>query len=205
MTVLAGEGNDVLARFGINENSNRLCHFLAQVAHECAGFSIVEENLNYSAARMVQVFGPGRHSARIGETEARALAGNKEALAERVYGLGNPTLSRRLGNTRPGDGYRYRGRGFVQITGRANYRDMGEKIGVDLEANPDLAAQPLYALMTAAAFWVSRDLNRYADQNNIELITQRINGGSNGLQDRRSRFAAAKRIWAAAATSVARS
>ncbi len=196
VAVIADKGNEVLARFAINANASRMCHFLAQVSHECAGFSVAEENLNYSAARMVQVFGPGKHSARITEAEAGRLAGNKAAFAERIYGLGNPTMARRLGNTEPGDGYRYRGRGFMQITGRANYREMGRKIGVDLEANPDLAAQPLYALMTAAAFWDNRDLNGYADRNDLEGITKRINGGLNGLEHRKSNFAAAKGIFA---------
>ena len=201
VAVIAGAGNEVLARFGINANANRLCHFLAQVSHECAGFTVLEENLNYSATRMVQVFGPGRHSARITEAEARKLAGNKQAFAERIYGLGNPTMARRLGNTEPGDGYRYRGRGFMQITGRANYRDMGDKIGVDLEENPDLAAEPLGALMTAAAFWDNRDLNRFADRNDLEGITKRINGGLNGLDHRKSSLTSARRIFSQGAAA----
>lgn len=201
IAIIADKGNEVLARFGINTNANRLCHFLAQVSHECAGFTVLEENLNYSATRMVQVFGPGRHSARITEAEARTLAGNKQAFAERIYGLGNPSMARRLGNTQPGDGYRYRGRGFMQLTGRANYREMGIKIGVNLEENPDLAAEPLYALMTAAAFWDNRDLNKLADRNDLEGITKRINGGTNGLDHRKSNLASANRIFSQGAAA----
>jgi predicted chitinase len=201
VNVLAEKGNDILTRFGINANAGRFCHFMAQVAHECAGFSTAEENLNYSAATMVRLFGQN-HSARLSEAEARRLVGKKEAFAERIYGLGNPTLAQKLGNTQPGDGYRYRGRGFMQITGRRNYRAMGERIGVDLEANPDLAAQPVYALMTAAAFWDREGLNRYADQDNIEIITQRINGRHNGLDHRKSNLAAAMRIWSDGARGV---
>lgn len=204
LAIIGDKGNEVLARFGINANANRLCHFLAQVSHECAGFTAVEENLNYSAANMVRVFGP-RHSARLTDAEARRLVGKKEAFAERVYGLGNPTMARMLGNTQPGDGYRYRGRGFMQITGRANYRTMGNKISVDLEANPDLAAQPLYALMTAAAFWDTKSLNQYADQNKIEVITKRVNGGHNGLDHRKSGYAAAQKIWGQGGSSAGRS
>lgn len=203
IAIVAGKGNEVLARFGINANASRLCHFLAQVSHECAGFTVLEENLNYSAARMVQVFGPGKHSARVTEAEATGLAGNKVSFAERIYGLGNPAMAQRLGNTEPGDGYRYRGRGFMQITGRANYRAMGKKIGIDLEADPDLAAQPLYALMTAAAFWDDRNLNGLADRNDLEGITKRINGGLNGLDHRKSSFAAAKSIFAQGAAAPA--
>ncbi len=193
--VLGTQGNDVLARFGINRNDLRFCHFMAQVAHECGEFTIVEENLNYSAKRMVEIFGEGRHSAAIGSGEAQRLVGNKEAVAERVYGLGNPRKARDLGNTEPGDGYRYRGRGFLQITGRAAYREMGKRIGIDLEAEPDKAGEPLYALMTAAAFWDSRKLNAYADQDNIEIITKRINGGFNGLADRKSKYAKAVEVF----------
>jgi putative chitinase len=203
VSIVAGRGNDVLARFGINANAGRLCHFLAQVSHECAGFTVLEENLNYSAARMVQVFGPGKHSARITEAEAAGLAGNKVSFAERIYGLGNPAMARRLGNTEPGDGYRYRGRGFMQITGRANYREMGNKIGVDLEADPDLAAQPLYALMTAAAFWDNCGLNPYADRDDLEGITKRINGGLNGLDHRKSNLASARSIFSQGAAAPA--
>jgi putative chitinase len=204
LAIIGDKGNEVLARFGINTTANRLCHFLAQVSHECAGFTAVEENLNYSAANMVRVFGP-RHSARLTDAEARKLVGKKEAFAERVYGLGNPTMARMLGNTQAGDGFRYRGRGFMQITGRANYRTMGRKIGVDLEADPDLAAQPLYALMTAAAFWDTKGLNQYADQNNIEIITKRINGGHSGLDHRKSGYASAQKIWGQGAASAGRS
>ena len=192
---LGTQGNDVLTRFGINRNDLRFCHFMAQVAHECGEFTIVEENLNYSAKRMVEIFGEGRHSAAIGGGEAQRLVGNKEAFAERVYGLGNPRKARDLGNTEPGDGYRYRGRGFLQITGRAAYREMGKRIGIDLEAVPDKAGEPLYALMTAAAFWDSRKLNTYADQDNIEIITKRINGGFNGLADRKRKYAKAVEVF----------
>ena len=195
VTVLGEKGNDVLTRFGINKNANRFCHFMAQVGHECGGFTIVEESLNYSAKRMVQIFGPQIHSAGITASEAERLVGKNEAFAERVYGLGNPRKAKDLGNTKPGDGYRYRGRGFLQITGRSAYREAGQRLGVELEADPDKVGQPLYALMTAAAFWDSRKLNAYADQDNIEIITKRINGGHNGLKDRKERYEKAVEIW----------
>jgi putative chitinase len=188
VSVIGTSGNEVLSRFGINANSRRFCHFMAQVAHESAGFKAVEENLNYSAANMTRVFG-------IPAAEAQRLVGHKEAFAERVYGLGNPKKARMLGNTQPGDGYRYRGRGFIQLTGRSNYRDIGNRIEFDLENNPDLAAEPLNALKCAAAFWDRSKLNDLADQNNIEVITKRINGGHNGLDDRKNKFTTAQRIW----------
>lgn len=202
--ILGQQGNDVLTRFGINENARRFCHFMAQVGHECGGFTIAEESLKYSAPRMLVIFGAGVHSAALTASDAQRLVGNDEAFAERVYGLGNPKMAKNLGNTEPGDGYRYRGRGFLQITGRAAYREMGKKIGVDLEADPDKVGQPLYALMTAAAFWDNRKLNDYADRDDIILITKRINGGRNGLEDRQQRYAAAKQIWAVGGLESAR-
>jgi putative chitinase len=203
--IIGEKGNEVLTRFGINANSKRLCHFLAQVSHECMGFTRVEEGLNYSAGRMLEVFGVGKHSARITPSEAQRLAGHQEAFAERVYGLGNPTMARSLGNTQPGDGYRYRGRGFMQITGRDAYQDASNRSGVDFVANPDIVVQPFYALMTAAAFWDKKNLNPYADQNNIEQLTKRINGAYNGLADRKSQFATAQRLWGGSATAAGRS
>ena len=200
LKVIGEEGNDVLSRFNINANHQRFCHFMAQVGHECGGFTIVEESGAYSAPGIMRIFGVGNHSAAVTESEASRIAAlpvaqRGEALFERVYGLPSPRKARDLGNTQPGDGYKYRGRGFLQITGRAAYREMGKRIGTDLEANPDLAGQPLGALMTAAAFWDSRKLNTYADQDNIEIITKRINGGQNGLADRKARYKAAVGIW----------
>lgn len=89
-----------------------------------------------------------------------------------------------LGNTRPGDGVRYKGRGPIQLTGRANYRAAGKALGVDLEGNPELAAQPHVAFRIAAWYWQSRGLNQLADRGQFTTITQRINGGYNGLADR---------------------
>lgn len=174
---------------------------MAQVGHECGGFTIVEESGAYSAKGIGNIFGPGRHSASVSASEAQQIAAlpvaeRGKVLFERVYGPEkSPRKARDLGNTKPGDGYRYRGRGFLQITGRSAYREMGKKIGIDLEAEPDRAGDPIGALMTAAAFWDSRKLNTYADQNNIEIITKRINGGHNGLADRKAKYKQALEIW----------
>ena len=93
-----------------------------------------------------------------------------------------------LGNVQPGDGYLFRGRGIFQLTGRANYETMGKKLGLDLVNNPDLAAQPEVALRIACEYWKSRKLNAMADKNDIEGITKKINGGLNGLSDRKAKF-----------------
>lgn len=97
-----------------------------------------------------------------------------------------------LGNVLPGDGKRYKGRGPIQLTGRANYRAFGQRIGIALENHPQIAAVPSIGLWIACEYWKSRDLNVLADKNEIEAITRKINGGVNGLADRKAAFA---RVW----------
>lgn len=99
-----------------------------------------------------------------------------------------------LGNIRAGDGYRYRGRGVLQITGRDNYRRFGQLIGVDIESQPDRAAEPAIAMAVACAYWTSRRINAAADRDDVEAVTRLINGGLNGIDDRRQRLARAKAI-----------
>lgn len=101
-----------------------------------------------------------------------------------------------LGNCRPGDGFKYRGRGLVQITGRANYAACGEALGVDLINQPELLEQPLHACMSAAWFWATRGLNTLADAGKFETITRRINGGLNGQRDRLELWAKATKVLA---------
>ena len=103
----------VLGPAGVLDSVGRLTHFLAQVSTETGGLGRVVESLRYSAKRIVEVFGPNVHSARISPAEARELAGNEYALGERVYGLGNPKKAAALGNVQPGDGFAYRGRGYL--------------------------------------------------------------------------------------------
>lgn len=97
-----------------------------------------------------------------------------------------------LGNTKPGDGYRYKGRGPIQLTGRTNYRLFGRRIGIDLERHPEIAAIPSIGLHLALEFWASRNLNGLADADDIQGITKRINGGLTGLTDRQARLAKIK-------------
>ncbi|HEY7184025.1 MAG TPA: glycoside hydrolase family 19 protein, partial [Blastocatellia bacterium] len=99
----------------------------------------------------------------------------------------------RLGNTQPGDGFRYRGRGPIQITGRANYKKYGDLLGVDLIGNPDLAAKPEYAFQTAGLFWKMKGLNELADVQDFTTITKRINGGLSGLAERERYYEVAKK------------
>jgi putative chitinase len=97
-----------------------------------------------------------------------------------------------LGNTQPGDGPRYKGRGLIQLTGRANYVEYGEALGLALVDHPESAAEPVISLRIACEFWKRRDLNQFADQDDIETITRRINGGLNGFDDRKAYLGKAK-------------
>lgn len=171
-TLLAPKLHDACEKAGITRNFRRVAHFLAQIGHE-SGFRPQEENLWYTANRIVQVW-PNRFS---GVQDAQSCAMNPEALANRVYGG-------RMGNTQKGDGYRFRGRGLLQITGRANYRTYGDLIGQPLTDQPDLALQYGVGSQIAVAYWAQRGLNRLADLDDLTGITRAINGGLNGLQDR---------------------
>ncbi|NNB33784.1 glycoside hydrolase family 19 protein [Pseudomonas fragi] len=101
-----------------------------------------------------------------------------------------------LGNTQPGDGSKFRGRGLIQITGRANYKDCGEALGLDLLSKPELLELPQHAAMSAAWFWSMKDLNTLADKGDFVKITQRINGGQNGAADRQALYARALKVLA---------
>ncbi len=183
-------GDELLKQHEIN-TPNRLAHLLAQVMHECDGLRIDWEDMDYSAARLVEIFGVGKHSAAVTEEEAFALAHKPAAIAERVYGLGNPRKAKELGNTGPGDGFRYRGGGLLQTTGRGSYCDIGKTCGVDFENRPELLLSAENALKPALAEWTSGNLNAFADNNDFLAISKAINLGNprakgtpNGLSSR---------------------
>jgi putative chitinase len=180
------ESGDGLFRKAGIITPGRLAHFLAQICHESGGMSIEWESGAYSAERLLEIFGEGNHSAGVTATEAVRLAKNGPAIFERVYGLGNPKKARELGNTNPGDGWKYRGGGLMQTTGRSNYRRMGAKCGVDFEGNPSLVLSAEHALKPALAEWTEGKLNELADSDDLRSITRRINGGLNGLADRQA-------------------
>mgnify|MGYP001478866254 CR=1 FL=1 len=188
------EGDALLARYEVAAPL-RLAHFLAQVMHETGGLTVVRESGTYSAARILQIFGAGRHSAAVTSAEARRLAGDGPALFERVYGLGNPRKARELGNTQPGDGWLYRGNGLMQTTGRGAHHRLGEICDLaDLfETRPEAVSEPKYALLPALAEWQLGRCNALADRNDIRAITRKINGGYNGFADRVAWF---NRIYA---------
>jgi putative chitinase len=180
-----------LERFEITSDA-RLCSFLAQTGHESGQFNHLVEGLSYSAARLTRVW-PRRFP-----TEAAAMpyARNEIALANNVYAnrLGN-------GDAASGDGYRYRGRGIIQITGRSNYAAVGAALKLDLIGKPDLLVEKANAALSAAWFWHSRGLNALADDETDDddledfgEITRRINGGKVGLQERLALFNKIKAI-----------
>lgn len=164
--------NRELPRHGI-DSPLRVAHFLAQVLHESGRMRVVEENLNYSAERLLEIF-PHRFT----PEEAQSFARDPERIGNRVYGgrLGN-------GPEASGDGFRYRGRGLIQLTGRTNYRRFSEWVGDDVVAQPDLVAGR-YAVHSSVFYWDSSQLNAVADLDDVKRVTQVVNGGLNGLEDR---------------------
>jgi putative chitinase len=147
--------------------------FLGQILHESAMLEHAEENLRYSAKRLTEVW-PSRFKTL---AQAQAYANNPPALANRVYGMRAD-----LGNDQPGDGYKYRGRTFLQITGKANYRQTGQALKVDLVNNPDLLAQPEFALRAAIAWWERNIPDSLIG--NVDAISRRVNGGTVGIAQR---------------------
>jgi putative chitinase len=161
----------------------RVNAFLAQIGHESQSFTCTQESLYYTTtAQLLKIFG-----GYIKPAEAGNFLRNSEKLANRVYAnrMGN-------GNELSGDGYRFRGRGLIQLTGRDNYAAAGRALGLDLRAQPDLLFQAEASAQAAAWFWKSRGCNELADKNDFNTITRKINGGLNGLDDRLKRLAFAR-------------
>lgn len=152
--------------------------FMAQMDHESGGFKNYEENLNYSAKGLRKTFGKYYGT----DAEAEADARNPEAIANKVYGG-------RMGNKDPGDGFKFRGRGAVQLTGRDNYDAAGKALGLDLVNNPDLAQDPANAGKIAAWYWKKNNLGAAGKAGDVTAATRKINGGTNGLSDRKEKYA----------------
>jgi putative chitinase len=172
---------DTAAKFQIN-TPLRLAHFLAQCGHESAGFKATSENLNYSAKGLMSIF------KKYFPTEALANAYQRkpEKIANKVYAnrMSN-------GDEASGDGYKFRGRGYIQLTGKANYTAFGKSIGEDILSNPDVVASK-YALLSAAWFFSKNGLHKMADGgagvDTVKAITKRVNGGYIGIEDRIKHF-----------------
>jgi putative chitinase len=179
-TVMA-ELDSVMSKFNIT-TPLRLCHFLSQCSHESGNFALVRENLNYSAKGLLTVF----HKYFTTEAIAKLYERQPQKIANRVYAnrMGN-------GDEASGDGYNFRGRGYIQLTGKDNYKAFATFIGEDVIANPDLIATK-YPLTSAGFFFNKNKLWDICDKGEtIEVITsltKRINGGTNGLDDRIAKF-----------------
>jgi putative chitinase len=171
---------ETAAKFNITNNL-RLAHFLAQCSHESGGFKAVSENLNYSADGLKKIF-PKYFPGNLAESYAR----NSEKIASKVYGgrMGN-------GDETTKEGFKFRGRGYIQLTGKANYTNFAKFIGEDTVANPDLVATK-YPLASAGFFFDSNKLwaicDKGADDATVTAVTKRVNGGTIGLVDRVKHF-----------------
>ena len=172
---------EVASKFGIN-TPLRVAHFLAQCGHESGGFRVTQENLNYSAKGLNGIFRKYFPT----EASAAAYARQPQKIANKVYA--NRMAN---GSEASGDGYKFRGRGYIQLTGRDNYTQFGKAIGEDIANNPDVVSSN-YALLSAAWFWSKNGLNKLADggagDTVVTSITKRVNGGTIGLPDRIKHF-----------------
>ena len=185
--------------FNIN-TPQRIAGFLSQCAHESGGFERLQENLNYSADGMAgiwpkrfAVLGPDKKPVKKdGKNQPNKFA---LALHRKPEMIANVVYSGRMGNgpTESGEGWKYRGRGLKQLTGKDNHRACSEGLGVNLVENPDLLLEPIYAARSAAWFWSANKCNVFADAKDIEGLTKRINGGLIGIDDRKKRYASAMR------------
>ena len=185
-------GQAVLDQCGISKTPLRVAHFMAQVLHESGGLAIQIESLNYSAERLPQVwrtrFKP------VGPLNPADFAHNQQKLGNEVYGG-------RMGNTGPNDGFTYRGRGLLQLTGKDSYHEATTTLRAQIPAAPDFVALPdevcsgQWCLAVAAAEWLSKGCNALADQDDIQKVTRAINGGLIGLSGRIEWLRLTKAVW----------
>ena len=171
--------NETFQRFGILTPAQQ-ASWIGQCGHECGNFRILEENLNYRAPTLLKLF-PKTPKRQWGFTPEEAAAYEKQPqrIANRIY-------SNRMGtrDEASGDGWRFRGSGFLQLTGHSNFYHAGQALGVDFVMQPELVRTPMYAAQTAGWFWQTHKLNQYADSSDFVTMTKRINGGTIGLEDR---------------------
>jgi putative chitinase len=182
----------ILDEHKISATPLRVAHFMAQVLHESGGLTIQFENLNYSPERLPIVW-PSRFKPK-GPLNPVAYAHNPQKLANEVYGG-------RMGNTGPNDGFTYRGRGLLQLTGKASYQEATDILRKENPAAPDFVTSPdevinaKWCLAIAASEWVAKECNALADQDDIRKITRAINGGLTGLASRMEWAKRTKAVW----------
>ncbi len=177
------------------DTPQRIAGFLAQTSHESGGYTMLSENLNYRAATLAAcwpsrfaVLGadkkPIKENGKLVPTAvANSIAGKPELIANLVY-------SSRMGNgpAESGEGWKFRGRGLKQLTGKFNYTKCSEGLGADLVANPDLLLEPVYAARSAGWFWKTNNLSAFADAGDIKGMTKKINGGLIGYEQRQALY-----------------
>lgn len=170
---------ELLPSFGIYENEHRLAGFLSQCSHESAEFTRLVENLNYRWESLRRVFPKYFPTDEL----AKRYAHNQKAIASRVYG-------NRMGNgpEESSEGWIYRGRGILQITGKRNYQAFADYVNLDLEEIPDFLESFDGAILSACWYWDKNNLNKYCDEKDLRGLTRAINGGYNGLEDRMAKY-----------------
>lgn len=180
----------MLPAFGIT-TPNRVAAFLSQTAHETGGYRLLSENLNYSAEGLSRTW-PIRYAVK--GSDGKSIPGKPNALALRLNRspekIANNCYANRMGNgdEASGDGYRYRGRGLKQLTGKFNYQKFKDATGMDVIHNPDLLTEPMGAILSALNFWKQNKLETYADKADIVGLTKAINGGTIGLAQRQALY-----------------
>jgi|TARA_B110000093_G_scaffold57280_1_gene61800 putative chitinase len=180
---------EIFPKYEIN-TVERIAGFIAQCAHESNNFRSLEENLNYSEDALLRVF--GRYFGKAPKASASEYARNPEMIANRVYN--DEFRKYKMGNTQPGDGWMFRGRGLKQLTGRENYTKFGKSVKMSAEQAAEYVATEKGAIESACWFWNNKKLNAIADTGNIKKLTKVINGGDIGLADRTSRYDSAIEI-----------
>jgi putative chitinase len=188
---------EVLPKYGIN-TPRRVAHFISQCAHESNNFRSLEENLNYSADSLTRVF-PRYFGA--GKRDATQYARQPEKIANYVYM--DQFRTAKMGNINEGDGWRFRGRGLKQLTGRDNYTRFGKSVGMTAEQAAEYVATEKGAIESACWFWDTNNLNSIADTDDVVRMTKRINGGDIGLADRQQRYTRAMQVLTGAAPVAA--
>jgi len=171
--------HEVAEYYDMYVNMNRAAGFVAQIAHESGGFNFVKENLNYGAAGLMNTFKKYFPNQEIANQYQR----QPEKIANRVYAnrMGN-------GDEDSGDGYRFCGRGLIQLTGRNNYTKFASDLGISVEDTVAYLETPAGAVSSAGWFWDQNNLNQYCDSNDFVTLTKRINGGTIGLEDRQQHY-----------------
>ena len=188
-------------KYQIN-TKNRIASFLAQTAHESAGYTMLEENLNYSDVSMAALWSnrfavqepdpnkPGKTRAKKDEKGKNIPNAFAKALHRKPEAIANAVYSNRMGNgtIESGEGWKHRGMGLKQLTGKDNHKRCGDALGVDFVSNPELLLEPKYAALSAGWFWSANKLDVFADNDDLEGQTKKINGGLIGIDDRKKRY-----------------